>query len=67
MTSEQRITIMVALKHMLDDSAGCLDNAHKQLAETGNVYWQESIAYWQSSHQRYLSAYNAIQHFDTIN
>jgi hypothetical protein len=67
MTNEQRITILVALKHMLDDSAKCRDNAQKQLAKTGDPYWQESIDYWQSSHQRYLSAHSTMLHLNTIN
>lgn len=67
MTTEQRITILVALQHMLDDSAKCRDNAEQQLCETGNPYWQESIDYWQASFERYLSARNAILHFETIN
>ena len=67
MTNEQRTTILVALKKMLDDSAKCRDNAKKQLEETGDPYWQESIDYWQASFERYLSARNAILHFETIN
>lgn len=67
MTTEQRITILVALQNMLDDSAKCLDNAKKQLEETGHTYWQESIDYWQASFERYLSARNAILHINTVN
>jgi hypothetical protein len=67
MKNEQRITILVALKHMLDDSAKCRDNAKKQLEETGDSYWQESVDYWQASHERYLSAHSAMLHLDIIN
>jgi hypothetical protein len=66
MTNEQRLTILVALKHMLDDSAKRRDNAKKQLEETGDTYWQESIDYWQASHERYLSAFSSMLHLDTI-
>lgn len=64
MKSEHRITVMVALQHMLDDTAKCRDNAKKELEATGDQYWQESIDYWQLVHERYRSA---MLHLDTIN
>lgn len=67
MKNEQRITILVALKHMLADSAKCRDNAKKQLEETGDPYWQESMDYWQDVHERYLSAHSTMLHLNTIN